>query len=557
MSGFGCDKIYYTTDGTTPTTSSSVYSSPINIAVTTTLKFFARDLAGHSELVKTQIYTIIDTTPPTTNALPAGGAYNSTQAVTLTCTDVSGFGCDKTYYTTDGTTPNTSSPVYSSPINISVTTTLKFFSTDLASNSETVKTEIYTLDTTPPTGTIIINLGAAFTDNPSVTLTLTCSDNLSCSQMQFSNDNVTYSTPEPYGTTKSWTLSSGDGIKTVYVKFKDVAGNWSTAYSDTIECSRGWISGWSYRKSVTLSRASGAVSNYQMKLLVGQTSGATGEDVDCGGHVRSDFADLRFTNSNGDLLNYWIESITGATPNQLATVWIKCDSIGTGATTFYMYYGKADASDAANFANTFTSNLGDNFEWGSDNDPITNSGGNVAWSKEAGSDVRISTEQHYGVGTRSMELHPTSIADTPYMSKSAGTNYAIRIQFRQGSGGVSGINLLRHGNSTHIIQIGYDTSGNVGYYDGSGHIVAVCTVGQWHTLEINNINWTNHTFDIWINGSSVKTGAGMRSYSGYNDKINCRIEANNSASLYWDNFILRQWANPEPVWGSWGAEQAY
>jgi YD repeat-containing protein len=89
-------------------------------------------------------------------------------------------------------------------------------------------------DTVPPTGTIIINSGAATTYNPAVTLTLTCSDNVGCSQMQFSNDNITYSTPETYATSKAWTLTSGDGTKTVYAKFKDLVGNWSTVYSDTI-----------------------------------------------------------------------------------------------------------------------------------------------------------------------------------------------------------------------------------------------------------------------------------------------------------------------------------
>jgi len=101
---------------------------------------------------------------------------------------------------------------------------------DNAGNRQYVGSE----DTTPPTGTIIINSGDAVTNNPSVTLTLTCSDNVGCSQMQFSNDDITYSTPEAYGTTKSWTLSAGDGTKTVYAKFKDVVGNWSTTYSDTI-----------------------------------------------------------------------------------------------------------------------------------------------------------------------------------------------------------------------------------------------------------------------------------------------------------------------------------
>ena len=88
---------------------------------------------------------LLDATPPTTTASPTGGTYNSAQSVTLTCSDGTGSGCDKIYYTTDGTTPTTSSPVYSSPINISVTTTLKFFGKDLAGNSEAVRTETYTI----------------------------------------------------------------------------------------------------------------------------------------------------------------------------------------------------------------------------------------------------------------------------------------------------------------------------------------------------------------------------------------------------------------------------
>ena len=79
-----------------------------------------------------------DTTPPTTTPNPAGGTYSSAQSVTLYCNDdQGGSGCDKTYYTTNGSTPTTSSPSYTSPINISVTTTLKFFAKDLAGTRET------------------------------------------------------------------------------------------------------------------------------------------------------------------------------------------------------------------------------------------------------------------------------------------------------------------------------------------------------------------------------------------------------------------------------------
>ena len=96
--------------------------------------------------------SISETVPPVTTASPRGGTYSSGQSVMLTCNDGTGSGCDKIYYTTDGTTPTTLSPLYSSPINFSVSTTLKFFAKDLAGNSESVKTEIYAIgDLTPPT----------------------------------------------------------------------------------------------------------------------------------------------------------------------------------------------------------------------------------------------------------------------------------------------------------------------------------------------------------------------------------------------------------------------
>ena len=90
---------------------------------------------------------ISDTIPPTTTASPLGGTYNTPQSITLTCNDGAGSGCNNVFYTSDGTTPTISSPVYSSPINISVTTTLNFFARDGAGNIEAVKTETYTIST--------------------------------------------------------------------------------------------------------------------------------------------------------------------------------------------------------------------------------------------------------------------------------------------------------------------------------------------------------------------------------------------------------------------------
>ena len=89
-----------------------------------------------------------------------------------------------------------------------------------------------TIDTTPPTGTIEINNGALYTNTRDVTLTLSATDDVSDiaeMEMKFNNGTGAYSVPEPYSTTKLWALSaSGDGLKTVRVKFIDQAGNENT-----------------------------------------------------------------------------------------------------------------------------------------------------------------------------------------------------------------------------------------------------------------------------------------------------------------------------------------
>ena len=52
--------------------------------------------------------------------------------------------------------------------------------------------------------------------------------------MRFSNDNITYSVPEAFATSKAWTLPSGEGVKTVYIKYGDAEGYWSNPFTDTI-----------------------------------------------------------------------------------------------------------------------------------------------------------------------------------------------------------------------------------------------------------------------------------------------------------------------------------
>jgi Legume lectin domain/Chitobiase/beta-hexosaminidase C-terminal domain/Bacterial lectin len=113
--------IYYTTDGATPTTSSSVYSGPITISSTETLQAIAAASGYSNSSVASATYTINDAAPAMPTFSVAAGTYTSTQTVSISDA-TSGA---TIHYTTNGTTPTTSSSVYSGPITVSSTETLE------------------------------------------------------------------------------------------------------------------------------------------------------------------------------------------------------------------------------------------------------------------------------------------------------------------------------------------------------------------------------------------------------------------------------------------------
>ena len=114
----------------------------------------------------------LDTNAPTTTASPIGGVYyDPTIYVTLTCDDASGSGCSKIYYTTDGSSPTTSSAVYTAPVGLVDTTpTIKYFAVDKAGLQESEKEQTYIFDpplflttTSLPSGTIGVHYSQPLT----------------------------------------------------------------------------------------------------------------------------------------------------------------------------------------------------------------------------------------------------------------------------------------------------------------------------------------------------------------------------------------------------------
>lgn len=151
-----CDEkdaaIYYTTDGTDPTTSSEDYTKPIAVDANTTINAIAikPNYTYSSNKVATANYSIAPETPTFD---PPAGTYPNAQKVTITCATLGAA----IYYTTDGNEPGkatTGSSLYVEPIDVSSSVTLKAKAfKDGLTDSETASAGYYIV---PPVSTYTI-----------------------------------------------------------------------------------------------------------------------------------------------------------------------------------------------------------------------------------------------------------------------------------------------------------------------------------------------------------------------------------------------------------------
>ena len=139
--------IYYTTDGTNPSASSTKYSSAIAVGETTTIKAIAVKDGMTDSSVASATYTI--NIPPQTVATPAfspdAGTYTEAQSVTISCETTGAT----IYYTTDGTNPSASSTAYSGAITVGDTTTIKAIALKDGMTDSSVASATYTINIPP------------------------------------------------------------------------------------------------------------------------------------------------------------------------------------------------------------------------------------------------------------------------------------------------------------------------------------------------------------------------------------------------------------------------
>jgi chitodextrinase len=225
--------IYYTLDGSAPTTSSTKYTSPLSVSATTTIKAFAKDTAGNSSAVQTVTYTL-DATPPADTTAPnnvTNLAYSNLAQTTLTLSWTASTSSDVASYdvfngstllaNVTGTTYNVSGLTASTQYTFTVKA--KDAANNVASGTSVTVTTSAPADTTAPTVTASPAAGT-YTSAQSVTLT--------------ANETATiyYTTNGTTPTTASTVYTGPISISaTTTLQFigKDTAGNTSTPVAAT------------------------------------------------------------------------------------------------------------------------------------------------------------------------------------------------------------------------------------------------------------------------------------------------------------------------------------
>ncbi|MGA9128107.1 MAG: chitobiase/beta-hexosaminidase C-terminal domain-containing protein [Terracidiphilus sp.] len=137
--------IYYTTNGSTPTTSSTVYTGPITVWSPTPLTETVQAIAVASGFAPSSVTSATYVLAPyvaTPIFTPAGGSYASAQSVVISTTTPNAT----IYYTTNGSAPNTGSTKYTGPITVSSSETIQSFAGSPGYANSIITSATYTIN---------------------------------------------------------------------------------------------------------------------------------------------------------------------------------------------------------------------------------------------------------------------------------------------------------------------------------------------------------------------------------------------------------------------------
>ena len=303
----------------------------------------------------------------------------------------------------------------------------------------------------------------------------------------------------------------------------------------------GWLAPYEHRKLITLSAGTGAGTEYQVRITVGESSLATGADVHVESHAQNFPNDVRFTdNDENTELGHWLEKTEGTAPDRTATFWVKVtDDLGSSQQIF-LYYGEAAGTSGSDGDATFI--FFDDFDDGSIDGAkwtmggtMTEAGGVVYGAVSAGStpppgDYLFGKTQ-IPIETRTLiriRNHSTGSSARPGVLTVPGNPYS-----RRGFGWQDYQDSRRYTDTyvTSVTQV-QDGIYNTGWYD----------------LETV---WRSGAVDFYVNGGLLITHTTQ--IPSTSDVLYGQVEGDAD----YDLFYSRKYVSSEPAFSSADAEENF
>jgi hypothetical protein len=140
--------IRYTLDGTTPTSTSPLYAAPLRLTATTTVKGKAFKAGLAESALASGTYTVQVATPTLSS-----GTFADSVDVTLACATAGA----SLRYTLNGTTPTSASTLYTAPVRLTTTTTVKARAFKSGMAESAVASGVYTIQGTSGLRTVTVD----------------------------------------------------------------------------------------------------------------------------------------------------------------------------------------------------------------------------------------------------------------------------------------------------------------------------------------------------------------------------------------------------------------
>jgi hypothetical protein len=135
--GAACGAIYYTLNGSSPTTASTRYAGPITLSSTESIEAIAACAGGSQSKTVGALYHIL--TPDE----PSLSLASETSYVPLSVSIADDIACAAIYYTLNGITPTAASTRYTGPISVAMTSTLEAAAICPGGSPSAVRTATY------------------------------------------------------------------------------------------------------------------------------------------------------------------------------------------------------------------------------------------------------------------------------------------------------------------------------------------------------------------------------------------------------------------------------